>query len=60
MKTMILNQFKKMPGYLIPGVIIFIILGIIVFLSGIAEGSFAVSGIGLFFMGFSAWYFLTY
>jgi hypothetical protein len=59
-KRRIIHQVKKMPVMLLPGTFIMLVVGAITVYSGIVEGSIAVIIMGLFFICFAAWYFLTY
>jgi hypothetical protein len=59
-KEKLLHQQKRFPVYLLPGMMIMIILGIIVLLSGFREDSVVVQGLGIFFLISAVYYFWTY
>jgi hypothetical protein len=59
-KQICAKQAAKIHVMLVPALVLMTALAAIVLCDGIINGSIAVILMGLFFMGFVAWYFFTY
>ena len=60
-REFLVRQQRRVPWYLLPGMFIIAALGAYMCYQGaMVEHSAAVACIGLGFLGFAAWFFLTY
>lgn len=60
-KELLVRQLKRIPKFLIPGLILMVMMGAYLCYQGaIVENSAAVTFIGLGLLGFVIWYFLSY